>query len=84
MATGETEDALGQQIRERMSHFPRLPLVDEAAGEAVDQPVARLGRREQDRAPIRARVRLIERRDQRLLEQIRKENSLWYRGLVQQ
>jgi hypothetical protein len=42
MATGETEDALGQQILERVPHFPRLPIIDEASGTAINQPVARV------------------------------------------
>ncbi len=37
MAAGEPEDALRQQIRERVTHLPRLPVIDEAAGEPLDQ-----------------------------------------------
>ena len=79
MAAGEPVDALGQQILERVPHLPRLPILDEASGEAIDQPVARFRGLEQDRAAIRARVRLIERRDEGFVEEVWEENSLWYR-----
>ena len=36
MPAGEPVDALRQQIREGVSHFPRLPIIDEAASEALD------------------------------------------------
>ena len=62
MATGEPVDALGQQIAKRVPHLPRVPIIDEAAGKAIDQAVARFCGLEQDRAAIRARVGLIERR----------------------
>jgi len=83
MAAGESEDALRQQILERVPDFPRLPIIDETAGEAIDQSVARVRGFEQDRAAIRARVRLIKRRDQGLLEEVVEENSLWYRFVSQ-
>ncbi len=83
MAAGEPVDALRQQILERVSHFPSLTLVDEAPGEAIDQPVARFRGLEQDRAAIRARVGLIERRDEGFVEEVWEENSLWY-GVVAQ
>ena len=83
MATGDPVDALGQQSRERVPHFPRLPLIDEASGEPVNQPVVRLRGLEQHRAAIRTRVGLIERRDDRSVEEVWKANSLWY-GFVAQ
>ena len=83
MAAGEAVDALRQQILERVPHFPRLPIIDEASGKAINQPVARFGGLEQDRAPIRARVRLIERRDDRFDEEVWEEDSLWYRVVSQ-
>ena len=79
IAAGEPEDALGQQILERVPHLPRLPILDEASGEAIDQPVARFRGLEQDRAAIRARVGLIERRDEGFVEEVWEEDSLWYR-----
>ena len=83
MAAGEPVDALGQQILERVPHFPRLPIIDEASGEAIDQPVARVRGLEQDRAAIRARVGLIERRDEGFVEEVWEEDSLWYRFVAQ-
>ena len=41
MAAGEPENALREQIPQRVLHFSRLPIIHEAAREAVDQPVAR-------------------------------------------
>src|SRR6516225_8771375 len=79
MAAGEPENALREQIPQRVLHFSRLPIIHEAAREAVDQPIAIFGGLEQDRAAIGARLRVIERRDERLVEQVREENSLWYR-----
>jgi hypothetical protein len=78
MPAGEPEHALGQQILQRVPHFPRLPIIDEASGKAIDQSVARFRRLEQDRSAIRARVWLIERRDERFVEEVWEENSLWY------
>ena len=42
-----------------------------------------VGRFEQDRAAVRTRVRLIKGRDQGAIGQVRKQNSLCYRRLVQ-
>jgi len=83
MPAGEPEDALGQQILERVPHFPGLPIIDEASGKALDQPVARFRGFEQDRAAIRARVWLIERRDEGFVEEVWEEDSLWYRVVAQ-
>ena len=57
---------------ERVPYFSGLTILDQTAGEAVDQPVARLRGLEQDRAAVRARVRLIERRDEGLVEEVGK------------
>jgi hypothetical protein len=83
MAAGEPIDALRQQILERVPHFPSLTILDQAPGEAIDQAVARFRGLEQDRSAIRARVGLIERRDQGFVEKVWEENSLWY-GVVAQ
>ena len=80
---GDPDDPLGQQVAQRVLGLPRLPLVDQAAGKAIDQPVARFRGLEQDRAAIRARVRLIERRDEGFVEEAWEENSLWYRVVAQ-
>jgi len=52
MAAGEGEDALRQQILERVSHLSWLPIIDEAPREAIDQAIARVRGFEQDRAAI--------------------------------
>ena len=83
MAAGQPEDALCQQILERVPHLPRLAIIDEASREAINQSVPRFRRLEQDRAAIRARVRLIERRDEGLVEEVWEKNSLWYRLVAQ-
>jgi hypothetical protein len=79
MAAREPEDALRQQILERMPDFPRLPIIDQATSEALDQsvaPVPRVCGFEQDRAAIRARVRLIKGRDQGFVEEVGEQDSL--------
>src|SRR6516164_10226102 len=83
MATSEPEDALREQIAERVLDFPRLPIIHETAREPVDQSVARFRGFEQHRAAIGARIGLIERRDEGFVEEVREENSLWYRVAVQ-
>ena len=83
MAAGESVDALRHQILKRVPHLPWLPIIDEASGKAINQPVARFRGLEQDRAAIRARVGLIERRDDGFDEEVWQENSLWY-GVVAQ
>jgi hypothetical protein len=50
--------------------FPRLPILHDTSGEAIDQPVASFCGLEQDRAAVRTRVRLIKRRDQRGVEEV--------------
>ena len=83
MATGESEDALREQVPQRVLDLPRLPIIHEATRETVDQSVAFFRRFEQDRAAIGARLRLIESRDEGFVEEVREENSLWYRVAVQ-
>ncbi len=83
IAAGEAEDPLGQQVPERVPHLPRLPIVDQATREAIDQAVRAFGGVQQDRAAIGTRVRLVEGRDQRFVEEVRKQNGLWYRVAAQ-
>ena len=52
MAAGEAEDALRQQLLERVPHLPRLPIIHETAREAIDQSVARVRGFQQDRAAV--------------------------------
>ncbi len=66
-----------------MPHFARLSIVDQAPREPVNQPVARFRGFEQHRAAVGARMGLIERRDEGFVEEVGKENSLWYRVVAQ-
>jgi hypothetical protein len=83
VAARDSENALGQQILERVPHFPRLPILDQASGEAIDQAIARFRGLEQHRAAVGARVGLIEGRDEGFVEEVWEENSLWYRVIAQ-
>ena len=67
------------QIRERVPNLLRGALVGQTPGERLDQAVHALGRLEQDGAAVGTRVFLVERGDEGLVEQIREQNSLWYR-----
>ena len=79
MATRDAEDPLAEQVRQRMPDLARLPVVDQTLGESLDHAVLPLRGFEQDRSSIGARVRLIEGGNEGLVEEIRKEDSLWYR-----
>ena len=76
MPTCDAEDPLAQQILQRMPDFAGLPSVDQTLGEPLDHVVLPLRRLEQDGPTIRARVLLIERGDEGLVEEIREEDSL--------
>ena len=78
MTAGDAEDALADQVRERMPNLLRRALVAQAPGERLDQPVHTLGRLEQDRPTVGACLLLVELGHQRLVEQIREQNTLWY------
>ena len=78
MAAGDAEDALADQVRERVPNLLRRALVAQAPGERLDQPVHALGRLEQDRPAVGACLLLVELGEQWLVEQIREQNSLWY------
>ena len=80
---GEAEDPLRQQILERMPHLPWLTIVDQTARESVDQPVPALRGFQQNGAAVGARMWLIKRRDEGFVEEVWKENSLWYRVVAQ-
>ena len=64
-------DALADQVRERVPNLLRRALVAQAPGERLDQPVRALGRLAQDRPAVGACLLLVELGDQRLVEQIR-------------
>ena len=82
MATRDTEDPLGQQVPQRVPDLAGLPGVDQTLGEPLDHPVLPLCRLEQDGPTIGTRVLLIERGDEGCVEEIREEDSLWYRVVL--
>ena len=79
MTAGNAEDPLAEQLRQRVPDLPGLPSVHQTPGETRHQPIHALRRLEQDGAAIGTRVPAVERRDEGLVEEIRKEDSLWYR-----
>jgi hypothetical protein len=82
MAARDAEDPLAEQVPQRVPDLPGLSGIDQTPGEAIDQIIPTLGGFQQDGAAIGARVRLIERRDERCVEEVRKKNSLWYRVVL--
>ena len=79
MAAGDAEDPLTDQLLERVPDLVRRAFVDQTPGERLDQAVHALGRLEQDGAAIGARLLAVELGDEGLVEQIREQDSLWYR-----
>ncbi len=79
MTAGNAEVPLAEQRRQRVPDLPERPPVHQTLGETRHQPIHALRRLEQDSATIGTRVLAVERRDEGLVEEIRKEDSLWYR-----
>ena len=79
MTAGNADDPLAEQLRQRVPDLPGLPPVDQTAGKARHQSVQPLRRLAQNRAAIGTRVLAVERRDEGRVEEIWKEDSLWYR-----
>jgi hypothetical protein len=78
MAAGDAEDAPADQVRERVPSLVRRPLVEQTPGERLDQAVDALGCLQQNRPAVGTGLLLVELGMQRLVEQIREQNSLWY------
>ena len=78
MTAGNAEDPLAEPLRQRVPDLPELPPVHQTPGETRHQPIHALRRLEQHSATIGTRVLAVERRDEGLVEEIRKEDSLWY------
>ena len=78
MAAGDAEDALAYQVRERVPGLVRRPLVEQTPGERLDQTVDALGSLQQNRPAVGTGLLLVELGEQRLVKQIREQNSLWY------
>jgi len=83
MATRDREDPLREQIADAVRHARRRARIGDRRGEGRQQAEVSVGRFEQHRAAVRTRVGLIKGRDQGAIDQVRKQNSLCYRRLVQ-
>ena len=83
MATRDREDTLRDQIAHPVRHARRRARVGDRRREGGQQAEPLIGGFKQHRAAVRTRVRLIERRHHGSVEQIRKQNSLCYRFVVQ-
>ena len=81
--TGNAKDPLRHEIAERVGHAGGVARVGQAAAQSPRQLQALISRPQQDRAAVRASVCLVKRRDDRLRDEVGKENSLCYRGVVQ-
>ena len=82
MATRDREDALREQIGDAVRDARRRPRIGDRRAERRQQPELAVGRFEHDRAAVRTRMGLIERRDQGPIGHVRKQNRLCYRQLV--
>ena len=83
IATGNPEHPLRHEIAERMRHTIGVTRVGQAAAQSRRQLQTLIGGTQQDRAAVGTGVRLVERSDERLGDEVRKENSLCYRVVVQ-
>ena len=83
MATRDREDPLRDQIPDPVRHTRGRPPVGDGRGQGRQQTELSVGRLEHDCAAVGTRVGLIEGRDQGAIDQVRKQNSLCYRRLVQ-
>ena len=83
MAARDREDPLGDQIPDAVRHARRIARIGDRRREGRQQAEVSVRRLEQDRAAVRTRVRLIKGRDHGPIGQVRKQNSLCYRRLVQ-
>ena len=83
MTTGDREDTLGEYVADRVRDLARQARVAEPGRQGGDQAEPTVGRSQQEGAAIGTGVRLIERRDHRLVTQIWKQNSVSYRTITQ-
>ena len=81
MTARDAEDTLTYQIHQRVPDPLRRTLVDQASSERLHETVHPLGRLQQHRSAVGARLLPIERGHHRLAEQLREQNTLWYRGV---
>jgi hypothetical protein len=78
VAAGQPEDALPQQIPQRVRHLAGLPAVADGAGQAPGQPEPIVDRLQQQGAPVETGVRLVEPGDDRLRNPVDLEHALRY------
>jgi len=83
IAARNAEHALRDELVQGVRNPGRGPGLGQTAGQRGGHAQPRVGRLEQNRTTVRTRVRLIERGHEWLGEQLRKENSLWYRVVAQ-
>ena len=81
MAARDAEDPLADQVFERVPNPLRRTLVDQTPGESLDEVVHPLGCLEQHGTAVGARLLSVERGHDRLADQLREQNTLWYRGV---
>jgi hypothetical protein len=80
VATGQPEDALPQQIPERVRHLAGLAPIVDGAGQSPRQTDPVVERLQQQGAAVRAGVRLVEPGDDRLRNPMDPEGAVRYTG----
>src|SRR5207249_6869063 len=80
VTTGQPEDALTQQIPERVRDLAGLPVIANDAGQPPRQPESVVDRLDQNRAAIGAGLGLIEPSDDRLGNPVDLERAVRYTG----
>ena len=83
IAAGQAKDPLRYQICERVPYLAGLSILHQTPREAVDELVLALSRLQQHGAAVGTRMRLIEGGNEGAIEEVRQENSLWSRLVVQ-
>jgi len=76
IAAGDGKYPLANQIVQRVFDLPRLALIGKTRGDALGQPQPLVARLEQHAAAVATAVRLIELRHHRLVEKLRKHDTL--------
>src|SRR5207245_5886790 len=80
VATGQPEDALPQQIPERVRHLAGLATVADRAGQLPRQPEPIVDRFQQDGAAVGTGLRLVEPGDDRPRNPVDPERAVRYTG----
>jgi hypothetical protein len=80
VSTGEPEDALTQQISQRVRHLAGLATIADGTGQAPGQPQPIVDRLQENGAAVGTGVRLVELRDDRLGNPMDLEGAVRYTG----